>query len=97
MRKSPADIRSKFPTEQAAAATASALIPSMTEKIRLTMTAAGIQRDPGSLQAGLLQRLEENRGKVEGPPGDGLCGSGEGFDRLHNLVSHGIPGSPDPR
>ena len=95
MRKSPADIRSKFPTEQAAAASASALIPPVTEEIRLTMTAAEIQGDPGTLQTGLLQRLEENRGKIEGAPGNRLCSSGEGFDRLQNFESHRISGSPD--
>ena len=61
LRKSPADIRSKFPTEQATATTASSLIPSIAEEIGLTVTAAGVQRDPGTPQTSLLQRLEENR------------------------------------
>ena len=97
MRKSPADIRSKFPTEQAAAASASALIPPVTEEIRLTMTATEVQGDPGTLQTGLLQRLEEDRGKIEGALGNRLCGSGKQFNCLQNLGSHRIAGSSDPR
>ena len=85
LRKSPADIRSKFPTEEATPTTASSLIPSIAEEIGLTVTAAGIQGDPGTPQTSLLQRLEENRCEIQSVTGDRFRGSRERRNRLQNL------------